>query len=68
MVARAAERVIEMEEAGLGNITCCKDIPRWNRVTDVIVQFDGEGRLSALTYGRDRHYPNNGCITEPFKH
>ncbi len=67
MTASAAERVIEMEEAGLGNITCCEDIPRWNRVTDVIVQFDGEGRLSALTYGRDPHYPSNGHITEPFK-
>ena len=67
MTAAAAERVIEMEEAGLGNITCCQDIPRWNRVTDVIVQFDGEGRLSALTYGRDPHCPSSGSITEPFK-
>ena len=67
MTARAAERVIEMEEAGLGNITCCEDIPKWNRVTDVIVQFDGEGRLSALTYGRDRNHPSNGYITEPFE-
>lgn len=67
MTASAAERVIEMEEAGLGNITCCEDIPRWNRVTDVIVQFDGEGRLIALTYGRDPHYPSNGYHTEPLK-
>ena len=67
MTANAAERVVEMEEAGLGNITCCEDIPRWNRVTDVIVQFDGEGRLNALTYGRDPHYPSNGYVTEPFK-
>ena len=67
MTASAAERVIEMEEAGLGTITCCQDIPKWNRVTDVIVQFDGEGRLSALTYGRDPRYPSNGYITEPFK-
>ena len=67
MTASAAERVIEMEEAGLGTITCCQDLPKWNRVTDVIVQFDGEGRMSALTYGRDPHDPGNGYITEPFK-
>ena len=67
MTACAAERLIEMEEAGLGNITCCEDIPKWNRVMEVIVRFDSEGRLSALTYIRDPDYPNNKPITEPFK-
>ena len=67
MTARCAERVIEMEEAGLGTVTCCEDIPKWNRVTDVVVQFDSEGRLCALSYGRDRHYSSNGYVTEPFK-
>lgn len=66
MTARAAERVIEMEEAGLGTVTCCEDIPKWNRVTHVVIEFDSEGRLSALTYGRDRHYARDGFITEPF--
>ena len=67
MTARAAERVIEMEEAGLGTVTRCEDVPNWNRVTDVVVQFDSEGRLCALSYGRDRHVASNGYVTEPFK-
>ncbi len=67
MTARAAERLIEMEEAGLGNITCCEDIPKWNRVTEVIVQFDSEGRLCALNYRRDPNYPNKKHTTELFK-
>lgn len=68
MTARAAERVIEMEEAGLGTVTCCEDVPNWNRITDVVVQFDSEGRLCALSYGRDRHHSSNGYVTESFKH
>ena len=67
MTARAAERVIEMEEAGLGTVTCCEDIPNRNRVINVVVQFDSEGRLCALSYGRDRHYSSNGYVTEHFK-
>ena len=66
MTARAAERVIELEEAGLGTVTCCEDIPKWNRITHVVIQFDTEGRLSALTYARDRHYESDRFISEPF--
>ena len=68
VAARTAERVIEMEEAGLGRVTCCEDIPEWMRITDVNVKFDNEGRLKALTYRRSRRHRDHehALIVEPF--
>lgn len=54
LTARAAERLIGIEEDGLGTVTCCEDVPDWARISDVEVKFDVQGRLGTLKYSRQR--------------
>ena len=54
LTARVAERLIGIEEAGLGNVTRCEDIPDWARISDVEVKFDLQGRLGTVKYSRQR--------------
>jgi hypothetical protein len=52
LVARVAERVVEIEEQGLGVVTCCADVPDWARLSDVQPNFDAEHRRAILSYTR----------------
>jgi hypothetical protein len=52
LVARVAERVVEIEEQGLGLVTCCADVPDWARLSDVQPNFDAEHRRAVLSYSR----------------
>ena len=54
LTARVAERLIGIEESGLGNVTCCEDVPDWARVSDVEVQFDSHERHGTVTFSRQR--------------
>lgn len=54
LTARVAERLIGIEEAGLGNVTCSEDVPDWARISDVEVKFDPQGRLGTVKYSRQR--------------
>lgn len=54
LTARVAERLIRIEEAGLGNVTRCEDVPDWARISDVEVKFDLQGRLGTVKYSRQR--------------
>lgn len=54
LTARVAERLIGIEEAGLGNVTHCEDVPDWARISAVEVKFDLQGRLGAVKYSRQR--------------
>lgn len=54
LTARVAERLIGIEEAGLGNVTRCEDVPDWARISDVEVNFDLHGRLGTVKYSRQR--------------
>ena len=54
LTARVAERLIEIEEKGLGKITSCDDVPDWARISDVDIKFDLEGRLRGIKYSRQR--------------
>ena len=54
LTARAAERLIGIEEDGLGNVTCCEDVPDWARISDVEVKFDVQGRFGTIRYSRQR--------------
>ena len=54
LTARAAERLIHIEEDGLGNITGPQDVPDWARISDVDVKFDLQGRLGTISYSRKR--------------
>ena len=54
VTARVAERLIGIEESGLGNVTCCEDVPDWARISDVDVKFDLLERLGTVKYSRQR--------------
>lgn len=54
LTARVAERLIGIEEAGLGNVTRCEDVPDWARISDVEVKFDLQGCLGTVSYSRQR--------------
>jgi len=54
LTARVAERLIHIEEEGLGNVTCPEDVPDWARISDVSVKFDLQGRLGMISYSRRR--------------
>lgn len=54
LTARVAEKVMDIEEEGLGNVTCAADVPDWARLSDVDVKFDLQGRLGTVKYSRRR--------------
>jgi len=54
LTARVAERLISIEEEGLGEVTCCQDVPDWARISAVDVQFDLEGRVGTVGYHPQR--------------
>ena len=54
LTARVAERLIGIEESGLGNVTCCEDVPNWARLSDVNVKFDLHERHGIVTFSRQR--------------
>jgi hypothetical protein len=57
LAAIACERILEIEEEGVGEIFDPKDLPEWKRVLNVNVVFDMEGKTGVLSYekmkGRD---------------
>ena len=54
LTARVAERLIGIEEAGLGIVTCVADVPDWARISNVDVKFDHQGCLGTVRYSRQR--------------
>ena len=54
LTARVAERLIGIEEAGLGNIDRCENVPDWARISEVGVKFDLQERLGTVKYSRQR--------------
>ena len=50
IASRVCRRLIEIEEQGLGEVTCCADVPERARLSGLKVQFDAEGRVGALAY------------------
>lgn len=44
LTAKVAERVMQIEEEGLGDVKCCADVPDWARISDVSPTFDPMGR------------------------
>ncbi|KAI9808183.1 MAG: hypothetical protein M1825_004640 [Sarcosagium campestre] len=58
LAARVAERIVSLEEGGLGQVCSCRDVPEWARLSDVDVKFNAEGRRTFMTYSR-RRSPND---------
>jgi hypothetical protein len=52
LVGKVAERLVEIEEEGLGEVKSCQDVPDWARISDVHPVFDTVERRATLTYGR----------------
>ncbi|KAF4634116.1 hypothetical protein G7Y89_g3990 [Cudoniella acicularis] len=52
LVAKVAERVVQIEEDGLGDVTCASDIPDWARISDVQPIFHPNWRRATLYYSR----------------
>jgi len=50
--SKVAQRVLDIEEAGLQNVRSCEDVPGWVRVSNVAPNFDPIERRATLTYSR----------------
>ncbi|KAL8636421.1 MAG: hypothetical protein Q9228_006178 [Teloschistes exilis] len=54
LTARVAERIMNLEEEGLGEVKCAADVPDRMRISDVDVSFDLQERRGYLTLLRLR--------------
>ena len=52
LAAKVAERVVQIEEAELGDIKSCADVPDWARLSGVSPTFDPVERRAAFRYTR----------------
>jgi hypothetical protein len=58
LTSKVAQRVLEIEEAGLGEVKSCEDVPDWARISNVSPLFDPVGRKATLTYSRPESSEN----------
>lgn len=65
ITARVAEKIMNVEEAGLGEVKSCKDVPEENRISDVDLQFDMQGRKGYLKFSRRRRTGQDVSLAEP---
>ncbi|KAL9016676.1 MAG: hypothetical protein Q9185_006003 [Variospora sp. 1 TL-2023] len=63
LTARCAERIMQIEEDGLGVVTCAKDIPDWARISSVDVMFDPPHRRGCIKFSRQRSF--HSTVREP---
>ncbi|KAL8934041.1 MAG: hypothetical protein Q9211_005439 [Gyalolechia sp. 1 TL-2023] len=56
LTARVAERLMNIEEDGLGEVKCAADVPDWKRISDVEVLPDLQRKRSFIKYSRLRSY------------
>ena len=52
LTAKVAERIVQIEEEGLSEVTCCADIPEWARISEVVPIFDPARRRVTIQYSR----------------
>ena len=71
ITARVAEKIMKIEEAGLGEVKSCADVPEENRITEIDLQFDLQGRKGYLKYSRRKldgqHIYVAGPVVEVFQ-
>ena len=65
LAARVAEKVMNVEEAGLGEVKSFADIPEENRISDVDMQFDLQGRKGYLQFSRRQRTGKHIYVAEP---
>ncbi|KAL8949544.1 MAG: hypothetical protein Q9222_004353 [Ikaeria aurantiellina] len=54
LTARVAERIMNLEEKGLGEVKTCADVPDSARISDIQVSFDLSARRGYINYLRLR--------------
>ncbi|KAL8822855.1 MAG: hypothetical protein Q9191_006418 [Dirinaria sp. TL-2023a] len=54
MAAHVAERIMNVEESGLGEIKSCRDVPKWARISYVTASFDPMEKKVSLKYTRQK--------------
>ena len=65
LAARVAERVVEIEESGIGSMVTCSDIPDCARVAAVLPVFDLENRVVIARFSRmDRFQTHQASVQE----
>ena len=65
IAARVAEKVMNVEEAGLGEVKSFADVPEENRISDVDIQFDLQGRKGYLQFSRRQRTGRHIYVAEP---
>ena len=66
LAARVAEKLISLEEDGVGPVRSCKDVPDAARLNNIEVSFDLSGRLGTMKYSRiaSPHHSKRGDFIE----
>lgn len=53
--SKVAQRIVEIEEAGLQTVRRCEDIPGWARISNVLPVFDPAERRATITYNQQEN-------------
>lgn len=65
LTAQVAEKIVKIEEAGLGEVKSSADVPEENRITETQVQFDLQGRKGYLNFSRRQSTGRDVYVAEP---
>ena len=65
ITARVAEKIMMMEEAGLGEVKSSADVPDENRISEIDVKFDLQGRKGYLKGSRRQLTGKHIYVAEP---
>ena len=65
ITARVAEKIMTLEEAGLGEVKSSADVPEENRISEIDMQFDLQGRKGYLKGRRRRLIGKHIYLAEP---
>ncbi|KAI4254724.1 MAG: hypothetical protein L6R42_007073, partial [Xanthoria sp. 1 TBL-2021] len=63
LTARVCERIMNLEEEGLGEVKCAADVPEWRRISDIQVTFDLQARSGEIKLSQLRS--RNSNVREP---
>lgn len=62
LTAHVAERIVHMEEKGLGKITTSRDVPLERRITGCCVFFDPHEKRATIRYGLEEDSPKESLV------
>lgn len=69
LTARVCERIMALEEEGLGEVKCAADVPDWRRISDIQVTFDLQARSAEIKLSQlqSRHSNVREPVTDVFE-